>query len=145
MLFPTFRFPFTQFSGFPFSDFQFSRTAISKYHLDNPLTKVFFFTSSVRKVSKCRFGRQFKCIPVCQKIFWLYFWNPCPFICLFDKTSLHRWLCLLGVIFIWKQKVRNFMRHFASFSWLVAVKHAEVIFFALQIIGNGNNQGVTAN
>ena len=47
--------------------------------------------SSVRKVSKCRFGRQFKCIPVCQKIFWLHLWNPRFFICLFNKISLHRW------------------------------------------------------
>ena len=102
-------------------------------------------TSSVRKVSKCRFGGQFKHIPVCQKKFRLHFWNPCPFICLFDKISMHCWRRLLGVIFIWKQKVKNDMCHFASFSWIVAAKYAEVIFFALQIIGKSNNQGVAAN
>ena len=107
--------------------------------------KVKISTSSVRKVLKCRYGRQFKLIPVCQKKFRLHFWNPRPFICLFDIISLHRWRRLLGVIFIWKQKVENDMCHFASFSWLVAAKYAEVIFFALQIIGKGNNQGVAAN
>ena len=80
-----------------------------------------------------------------KKFFWLHFWNPHPFICLFNKISLHLWRRPLGVIFIWKQKVKNDMCHFAPFSWLVAVKLAEVIFFALQIIGKGNNQGVAAN
>ena len=104
-----------------------------------------YCTSSVWKVSKCRFGRQFKRMPVCQKIFWLHFSNPRLFICLFNKISLHCWRRLLGVILIWKQKVKNDMCHFASFSWIVAAKLAEVIFFALQIIGKSNNQGVTAN
>ena len=81
----------------------------------------------------------------CAKKFFITFLNPHPFISLFNKISLHHWHPLLGVIFIWKQMVQNDMCHFASFSWIVAVKYSEVIFFALKIIGEGNNQGVAAN
>ena len=74
-----------------------------------------------------------------KRKFWIHFWNPHPFFCLFDKISLHHWCRLLGVIFNWKWVVENHMCHFASKIGLCAAKLAEVLFFRLQIVQIGNS------
>ena len=64
-------------------------------------------TSSVRKVSKCRFGRQFKHIPVCQKNFLITFLKFLPFYLSFQRNKPALLTSPSGRNYIWKQKVGN--------------------------------------